>query len=83
MHIYIMKLNMVVNDMKAKGLSPIYLVTDHIGFYEKYGWEFLCMVQGDGEPNMTRMYIHRYFYCPLCFIYSTVYCPIIISCTSN
>lgn len=52
-------LNMVVNDMKAKGVSPIYLVTDHIGFYEKYGWEFLCMVQGDGEPDMTRMYIHR------------------------
>lgn len=52
-------LNMVVNDMKSKGISPIYLVTDHIGFYEKYGWEFLCMVQGDGEPNMTRMYVHR------------------------
>ena len=52
-------LNMVVKDMKAKGVSPIYLVTDHIGFYEKYGWEFLCMVQGDGEPDMTRMYIHR------------------------
>lgn len=52
-------LNMVVNDMKAKGVSLIYLVTDHIGFYEKYGWEFLCMVQGDGESNMTRMYIHR------------------------
>ena len=52
-------LNMVVNDMKAKGVSPIYLVTDHIGFYEKYGWEFLCMVQGDGEPDMTRMYIHK------------------------
>ena len=52
-------LNMVVDDMKAKGVSPIYLVTDHIGFYEKYDWEFLCMVQGDGEPNMTRMYIHR------------------------
>ena len=52
-------LNMVVDDMKSKGISPIYLVTDHIGFYEKYGWEFLCMVQGDGEPYMTRMYIHR------------------------
>ena len=52
-------LNMVVDDMKSKGISPIYLVTDHIGFYEKYGWEFLCMVQGDGEPNMSRMYIHR------------------------
>ena len=52
-------LNMVVDDLKSKGVSPIYLVTDHIGFYEKYGWEFLCMVQGDGEPDMTRMYIHR------------------------
>ena len=52
-------LKMVVDDMKSKGISPIYLVTDHIGFYEKYGWEFLCMVQGDGEPDMTRMYIHR------------------------
>ena len=52
-------LNMVVEDMKSKGITPVYLVTDHTGFYERYGWEFLCMVQGDGEPNMTRMYIHR------------------------
>lgn len=52
-------LNMVVNDLKAKEITPIYLVTDHIGFYERYGWEFLCMVKGDDEPEMTRMYIHR------------------------
>jgi GNAT superfamily N-acetyltransferase len=52
-------LDMVVNDMKSKGITPLYLVTDHTGFYERYGWEFLCMVQGDGEPDMTRMYIHR------------------------
>ena len=52
-------LNMVVKDMKEKGISPIYLVTDHTGFYERYGWEFLCMVQGDGEEEMTRMYIHK------------------------
>lgn len=52
-------LNLVVADMKAKGISPIYLVTDHIGFYEKYGWDFLCMAQGDEEPDMTRVYIHR------------------------
>ena len=52
-------LNMVVEDMRAKGISPIYLVTDHTGFYERYGWEFLCMVQGDGEEEMTRMYIHH------------------------
>lgn len=52
-------LHMVVADMKIKGISPIYLVTDHVGFYEKYGWEFLCLVQGDDEPDMTRMYVHR------------------------
>jgi GNAT superfamily N-acetyltransferase len=52
-------LDMVVKDMKSKGITPLYLVTDHTGFYERYGWEFLCMVQGDGEPDMTRMYIHR------------------------
>lgn len=52
-------LHMVVEDMKDKGISPIYLVTDHIGFYERYGWEFLCMVQGDNESEMTRMYIHQ------------------------
>lgn len=52
-------LNMVVDDCKGSEISPIYLVTDHIGFYEKYGWEFLCMVQGNDEPEMTRMYIHR------------------------
>jgi len=52
-------LDIVVSDMKEKGITPVYLVTDHTGFYERYGWEFLCMVQGDGEPEMTRMYIHR------------------------
>lgn len=52
-------LNMVVEDMKAKGITPIYLVTDHTNFYESYGWEFFCMVQGDDEPEMTRMYIHK------------------------
>ena len=52
-------LNMAVADLRAKGITPVYLVTDHTGFYERYGWEFLCLVQGDGEPDMTRMYIHR------------------------
>ena len=52
-------LNMAVEDMRSKGISPLYLVTDHSGFYERYGWEFFCMVQGDGEPGMTRMYVHR------------------------
>ena len=51
-------LNMVVEDCKQKGISPIYLVTDHINFYERYGWQFLCMVQDDNDNNMSRMYIH-------------------------
>ena len=52
-------LNIAVEDLRSKGISPVYLVTDHTGFYERYGWELYCMVQGDGEPDMTRMYIHR------------------------
>ena len=52
-------LNMTVEDMRSKGISPLYLVTDHTGFYERYGWEFYCMAQGDGEIEMTRLYIHK------------------------
>ena len=50
---------MAVEDLHDKGIFPAYLVTDHTGFYECYGWEFLCMVQGDGKPEMTRMYVHK------------------------
>ena len=52
-------LDMTVEDCRRKGISPLYLVTDHTGFYERYGWEFLCMVRCDDEPEMSRMYIHR------------------------
>lgn len=52
-------LDFVCKDMKEYGIDTLYLVTDHTSFYEQYGWKFLCMVQGDGEPDMTRMYIHK------------------------
>lgn len=52
-------LRFVCADMKEKGISTLYLVTDHTSFYERYGWDFLCMGQGDGEPDMSRMYIHK------------------------
>lgn len=52
-------LDIVVNDLKAKNITPVYLITDHVNFYERYEWEFFCMVQGEGEPDMSRMYIHR------------------------
>ena len=51
-------LSMAVEDLRSRGVSPVYLVSDHIGFYERYGWQFLCHVQGDGEDHLTRMYVH-------------------------
>ena len=52
-------LNLVVESEKSKGISPLYLLTDHEGFYERYGWKFLCLVQGNDEDHLSRMYIHR------------------------
>lgn len=50
-------LSYVCDDMRSFGIGTLYLITDHIGFYERYGWKFLCMVHGDGEPEPTRMYV--------------------------
>ncbi len=52
-------LRFVCADMKEKGIDRLYLLTDHDSFYERYGWEFFCMAQGDGEPQMSRVYLHR------------------------
>ncbi len=52
-------LQFVCDEFAARGIDTLYLVTDHTSFYERYGWEFLCMVQGDDEPEMTRMYVKR------------------------
>ncbi|MCR5067761.1 MAG: GNAT family N-acetyltransferase [Erysipelotrichaceae bacterium] len=52
-------LNMAVEDLRARGITPVYLLTDHIGFYERYGWQFLDFVQGEGEETPSRMYIHH------------------------
>ena len=50
-------LDFVCLDMKNKGINTLYLLTNHTDFYERYGWKFLCMVQGDGEEELSRMYI--------------------------
>lgn len=52
-------LQFVCDEFSKKGIVTLYLVTDHTSFYERYGWKFLCMVQGDGEPEMSRMYLHN------------------------
>ena len=52
-------LRFVCQDMAGRGIHTLYLLTDHTGFYERYGWAFLCMVQGDGEDTPSRMYVHK------------------------
>ena len=43
---------------KEANITEVYLSTNHIGLYEKYGWEFLgMMVDMDGEPS--RVYVKR------------------------
>lgn len=50
-------LDKAVEDLRSHGVSPVYLATDHVGFYERYGWEYVCQVGCcDGE---SRMYIHK------------------------
>lgn len=52
-------LRFVCADMERQGVDTLYLVTDHISFYERYGWEFFCMVQEDRTSETARLYIHR------------------------
>jgi len=52
-------LHHVCKDMAGMGVGALYLLTDHTSFYERYGWEFLCMAQGDGEEEPSRIYVHR------------------------
>ena len=52
-------LDFACQDMKERGRDTLYLLTDHTSFYERYGWNFFSMAQGDGETHMSRIYIHK------------------------
>lgn len=52
-------LGLACAELAAEGITTLYLLTDHTGFYERYGWEFFCTVQQEGEPQPTRVYRHR------------------------
>ncbi len=51
-------LRFVCDDFAARGVHTLYLVTEHDSFYERYGWEFLCMMREQDSPHLTRMYRH-------------------------
>ena len=48
-------LSAVRRDMAAMGVEQLYLVTDHVGFYERYGWSFLTTVRDAGGQE-ERLY---------------------------
>lgn len=52
-------LHTALADLGSLGVQLVYLLTDHIGFYERYGWEFVCMAMGNGEKVPSRLYRHR------------------------
>ena len=52
-------LERAVSDLRAAGASPVYLLTDHKGFYERYGWEYVCMARQGDDPEPSRVYVHR------------------------
>ena len=45
----------VCDDMAKKGITTLYLLTDHDSLYERYGWQFLCTAMGEGEPSRIYM----------------------------
>ncbi|KQB78035.1 GNAT family N-acetyltransferase [Clostridium butyricum] len=52
-------LDFVCNDVFHMGYDHVYLITDHTNFYEKCGWNFLCMVE-ENDGHMIRMYHFKY-----------------------
>ena len=52
-------LSRICADMQEKGVKTLYLTTDHTAFYEKLGWEFLCLVWEEGHARQTRMYMRK------------------------
>ena len=46
----------ICEDMAARGVGTLYLITEHTSFYERYGWGHLCMARGDDGEQM-RVYI--------------------------
>ena len=51
-------LEFALGDMRSLGVETLYLVTEHRSFYERYGWDFMCLSHG-GDGCEMRLYAHR------------------------
>ena len=49
-------LRAICDSMAERGIKTLYLLTDHICFDERYGWEYLCDAMGEGEDTPSWMY---------------------------
>lgn len=49
-------LKIAVKDLKSKGINKVYLITEHINYYERYGFKFLTMVKTTDDDSYLRMY---------------------------
>lgn len=50
-------LDTACRDLRDRGVEDVYLLTGHTAFYERYGWNHLCMVR-ENSGEMARIY-HR------------------------
>lgn len=55
-----MLLDRACRELQRDGVHTLYLLADIEGFYERWGWEFYCMVDGGEEESSGRMYVHRF-----------------------
>lgn len=49
-------LNEIEKHLSANGIAKVYLITDHSGLYEKYGWDFVTVVKEDETNEGIRLY---------------------------
>lgn len=52
-------LGFICRDMKKRGVDTLYLVTDLDGFYERYGWEYFCDVNCNGQEKPSKLLVYR------------------------
>ncbi len=53
-----MMLEYVVEKLRKKGISPVYLLTGHTELYERMGWDFFTDVE-ETDGGHARLYIKR------------------------
>lgn len=51
-------LQLACREAQSEGIGALYLLTDHTGFYERYGWKFFGTVVPDGETEPVRVYCY-------------------------